>query len=538
MKSIIRQSGYAVCRKRISCPAIVSLIAGLLLTGCEKNHNEAEGVNDINARSTELYNDNKDSDSAAVAQRKDHPNILIIMVDDLRPRVAAYGDQLAHTPNIDELANSGVKFEQAFATVPNCGASRASLLSSKKPTANRFLSYDSRLDEDLPEALSLPAYFKANGYHTVSRGKVFDATMDSASGWSETPWNPEGDWTSSMAANERRDDVQRAYLDNPEGVVGPAFERLDVADNAYPDGKLAEQLINDLKQLGQAEAPFLIAAGFRKPHLPFNAPERYWSLYDPNDLELPSTFYSLPAGSPYHPLHKLIEIRSYTGTPKDGLPSESQALNLIHAYLAAVSYADAQIGKVLDALQDLGLEDDTIVVLFGDNGMNLGDYSMWGKNTLFDITLRTPLIIRAPGHASTPVKSIVSLLDIFPTLTDLAGLPRPAGLDGMSLAPLLNDPTQAVRTAAISRWFDSASVRTQRYRYTDWRDEPGNIMARMLTDLDVDPEETRNIAEEAKYSEVVEELSALITADQSGAPWAPRVRDFVIDRDSTQNSAK
>jgi iduronate 2-sulfatase len=510
----------------------------LFLTGCEKTHNEADGVNDGNVLSIELHNDNKGSDSAAVAQRKDHPNILIIIVDDLRPKVAAYGDQLARTPNIDELANTGVIFEQAFATVPNCGASRASLLSSKKPTANRFLSYDSRLDEDLPDALSLPSYFKANGYHTVSRGKVFDATMDSASGWSETPWNPEGNWTSSMAANERRDDIQRAYLDNPEGVVGPAFERLDVADNAYPDGKLADQLINDLRQLGQAEAPFLIAAGFRKPHLPFNAPERYWSLYDPNDLVLPPTFYSLPAGSPYHPLHKLIEIRSYTGTPQDGLPSKSQALNLIHAYLAAVSYADAQIGKVLDALHDLGLEDDTIVVLFGDNGMNLGDHSMWGKNTLFDITLRTPLIIRAPGHASIPVKSVASLLDIFPTLTDLVGLPRPAGLDGVSLAPLLNNPTEAVRTAAISRWFDSASVRTQRYRYTDWRNELGNIMARMLTDLDVDPDETRNVAEEAEYSKVVEELSALITADQSGGSWAPRVRDFVADRDGAQNSAK
>lgn len=538
MKSIIRQPRYAVCRKGVSCHVIISLIAGLFLTGCEKTHNEADGVNDGNVLSIELHNDNKGSDSAAVAQRKDHPNILIIIVDDLRPKVAAYGDQLARTPNIDELANTGVIFEQAFATVPNCGASRASLLSSKKPTANRFLSYDSRLDEDLPDALSLPSYFKANGYHTVSRGKVFDATMDSASGWSETPWNPEGNWTSSMAANERRDDIQRAYLDNPEGVVGPAFERLDVADNAYPDGKLADQLINDLRQLGQAEAPFLIAAGFRKPHLPFNAPERYWSLYDPNDLVLPPTFYSLPAGSPYHPLHKLIEIRSYTGTPQDGLPSKSQALNLIHAYLAAVSYADAQIGKVLDALHDLGLEDDTIVVLFGDNGMNLGDHSMWGKNTLFDITLRTPLIIRAPGHASIPVKSVASLLDIFPTLTDLVGLPRPAGLDGVSLAPLLNNPTEAVRTAAISRWFDSASVRTQRYRYTDWRNELGNIMARMLTDLDVDPDETRNVAEEAEYSKVVEELSALITADQSGGSWAPRVRDFVADRDGAQNSAK
>lgn len=534
MKSIIRQIRYTVCRKGVFYPVVASLIAGLFLTGCA-TADEVDGVNDGNVFSTELYIDNHGSDRAAVAQRKDHPNVLIIIVDDLRPEVAAYGDQLALTPNIDELANTSVMFEQAFAAVPNCGASRAALLSSRKPTANRFLTYDSRLDEDLPDAVSLPGYFQANGYHTVSNGKVFDATMDSASGWSETPWNPEGGWTSSMAPNERRDDIQRAYLDNPQGVVGPAYERLDVADNAYPDGKLAEKVINDLRRLSQAEAPFLITAGFRKPHLPFTAPERYWSLYDSVDFELPPTYYSMPAGAPYHPLHKLVEIRSYAGIPEEGLPSESQALNLIHAYYAAVSYADAQIGKVLDALRDLGLEDDTIVVLFGDNGMNLGDHTLWGKNALFDMTLRTPLLIRAPGHARIRVESVASLLDIFPTLMDLAGLPKPAGLDGVSLAPVLNDPTEVVRTAAISRWFDGATVRTQRYRYTDWRDESGNIKARMLSDLDVDPDETRNVSEEAEYTEVVEELSALITADRSGGSWAPRVRDFVTARDAAQN---
>jgi len=189
---------------------------------------------------------------------------------------------------------------------------------------------------------------------------------------------------------------------------------------------------------------------------------------------------------------------------------------------------------VLTALNDLGLEDDTVVVLFGDNGMNLGDHTLWGKNALFDITLKTPLLIRAPGYARTRVGSIVSLLDIFPTLTDLAGLPKPAGLDGVSLAPLLSNSQQAVRRAAISRWFDSASVRTQRYRYTDWRDESGKIMARMLTDLDVDPNETRNVAEDAGYRETAEELSELITNDQSGGPWAARVQDFVTARDSAR----
>jgi len=189
-------------------------------------------------------------------------------------------------------------------------------------------------------------------------------------------------------------------------------------------------------------------------------------------------------------------------------------------------------------LRDLGLEDDTIVVLFGDNGMNLGDHTLWGKNVLFDMTLRTPLLIRVPGYASSRVESVASLLDVFPTLTDLVGLPKPAELDGVSLAPVLSDPTEVVRMAAISRWFDGASVRTRRHRYTDWRDESGNIKARMLYDLEVDPDETRNVSEEAEYTEMVEELSALITADQSGGPWAPRVRDFVAARDGARNSAE
>lgn len=517
---------------------VVILIYGLCVAGCQTSPHDDQLVNSGVMPSTNGHADNRGNAGEVGERHNNYPNVLIVIIDDLRPGVAAYGDQVARTPHIDELAEAGVVFEEAFATVPNCGASRASLFSSRKPTASRFLTYDSRLDEDLPEAISLPDYFKAHGYHTVSNGKVFDATMDSASGWSEAPWNPSGGWTSSMPANERRDDIQRAYLDNPQGVVGPAYERLDVADNAYPDGKLAEKVIDDLMRLSQAPEPFLMVAGFRKPHLPFNAPEKYWSLYDPAAFELPSTFYSMPTGAPYHPLHKLVEIRSYAGIPQQGLPNESQALNLIHAYYAAVSYADAQVGKVLTALSALGLEDDTIVVLLGDNGMNLGDHTLWGKNALFDITLKTPLLIRAPGYKSARIGSIVSLLDIFPTLTDLVGLPEPAGLDGLSLAPLLSNSTDAVRTAAISRWFDSATVRTQRYRYTDWRDESGNIVAKMLTDLAVDPNEMRNVAEEASYAEVVEELSGLITADQSGLHWAPRVQDFVTARDSAQRVAQ
>ena len=367
------------------------------------------------------------SSQAAVAQSRDRPNILVIIVDDLRPEVAAYGDRIARTPNIDRLADTGVLFENAFAAVPVCGASRAALMSGRRPTANRFLRFDSRLDSDLPDAVSLPGYFQEHGYYTVSNGKVFDATLDSAGAWSEPPWNPDGDWHSDRARNARRADVQRAYLNNPPGANGPAYERLDVADSEYPDGKVAEKTIDDLTRLREFGSPFLLVVGFRKPHLPFTAPERYWSLYDPEDFSLPPTYYTTPDSAPSHPIHNSEELRGYAGIPPEGLLEESQALRLIHAYHAAVSYADAQVGTVLDGLTELGLDDNTIVILLGDHGWNLGEHTMWNKSTLFDIALRTPLIIRAPDRASSRVSAVVSLLDLFPTLTDLTGLPSPGG---------------------------------------------------------------------------------------------------------------
>ncbi|MGI9259628.1 MAG: sulfatase [Gammaproteobacteria bacterium] len=455
----------------------------------------------------------------------------MIIVDDLRPEVAAYGDQIALTPNIDRFAETGVLFENVFSSVPVCGASRASMFSGRSPTTNRFIRHDSRLDRELPGVLSLPAYFKDHGYHTVSNGKVFDAQMDSADAWSEPPWNPEGEWHSDRRRNERTVHLQRAWLNDVVGENGPPYERLDVTDSAYPDGQIADKAVNDLRRLRDAESPFLLVVGFRKPHLPFTAPEEYWSMYSPEDFSLPTTYYTIPDGVPSQPIHNSFELRGYAGIPPSGLLEESQALNLIHAYHAAVSYADALVGKVLDGVSDLGLEEDTIVLLLGDHGWSLGEHTQWNKNSLFDIALRTPLIVRVPGRASSRVNAIVSLLDLFPSLTELTGLPTPGDLDGVSLVPALDDPDAAVRTAVLSRWYDGASVRSDRFRYSDWRDESGAIKARMLFDLEADPEETRNVAEESEYKSTVAELSKLITDDRSGLSWSPIVRNFVGNRD-------
>lgn len=364
----------------------------------------------------------------------------------------------------------------------------------------------------MPDATSLPGYFKAHGYHTLANGKVFDVSADSAHVWSEPLWNPEGEWTSSVRRTTRHEDLQNAYLDNPDGVKGPPFERLDVD---YPDGKLADKTVDDL----DADVPFFLAVGFRKPHLPFNAPDKYWKLYDPTDFDLPSTYRATPDGAPFEAIHNSPELRNqYSGIPAEGLLEDSDALNLIHAYHAAVSYADAQVGKVLDALEEHGLADDTVVVLVADHGWNLGEHTMWTKHSLFDVTLRTAMIIRDPNRANgrINISAVTDFLDIFPTLTELAGLPTPVELDGASLIPVLEDPTTTVKPASFSRWFDGESVRTARFRYTEWRDGAGEIMARMLYDLTIDPEETRNVAEVSAYREEVLELSAHITANNRG----------------------
>ena len=472
-----------------------------------------------------------------VAQESAQPNVLVIIVDDLRPEIGIYGNEIVHTPHIDSLATTGVVFENAFTAVPVCGASRAAFLSGRKPTTARFLSFNTRLDEDLPTASTLPGYFRAHGYRTVSNGKVFDVTADSASSWSESAWNPSGDWTSSLSRNPRRDDLQRAYRDNPPGVTGPTFERLEVNDDQYPDGKVAEKTIDDLRRLQELGSPFFMMVGFRKPHLPFTAPDKYWSLYDAIDFSLPSTYHQTPDGVPSNPIHNSSELRAYAGVPAAGQLDETQALNLIHAYYAAVSYADAQVVKILSALTDLGLYDETVVVLLGDHGWNLGDHTMWNKHTLFDIALRTPLIIKAPSKASARVDAIVSLLDLFPTLVDLAGLSAPPDLDGVSLIPVLDNVADEVRTVAISRYFDGASARTRQFRYTDWRDEQGQVTARMLFDLNIDPDETRNVAEDGDYKKVVEELSALIIADESNQPWSPLLDRYIESRFTFSHSA-
>ena len=441
------------------------------------------------------------------------PNVLFIAVDDLRPQLGCYGHSRMISPNIDRLADEGALFARTYCQVPVCGASRASLLSGVRPTRRRFIDYYTRVDEDLPGAVTLPKLFRDSGYRTVSNGKVYHHRDDDITAWSEDPWRPRGAWTGRGYLSKDNQDIALA-----QGGLGPAYEKADVPDNAYSDGMISDRTIADLNRLAGADEPFFLAAGFMKPHLPFNAPSRYWDLYSRDDIDLADNPFR-PEGAPDETLHNWVELRRYHDIPQEGPLSDDMARTLVHGYYACVSYTDAQIGRVLAELDRLDLRDSTIVALWGDHGWHLGEHGLWCKHCNFENVLHAPLIVRAPGiNGGVRTDALTEFVDIYPSLAELAGLTPPEHLQGSSFVPLMENPERPWKKAAFSRYFDGDSVRTDRYRYTEWTEEhmpPGSALetrfaARMLYDHDTDPQENVNISEQPESRETVEELSAML----------------------------
>ncbi len=442
------------------------------------------------------------------------PNILFIAVDDLRPELGCYGRGQIKSPNIDRLAENGAVFERAYCQVPVCGASRASLLTGVRPTRHRFIDYYTKVDDDLPGALTLPGHFKNGGWHTVSNGKIFHHGNDCLTSWSETPWHPKpkrGSWRNYQLEDN-------LAIDEEGTTRGSAYECADVPDNAYFDGMICDKSLNDMRRLAKTGQPFFLAAGFMKPHLPFNAPKKYWDMYRFEDID-PASNPFRPQGAPDAAMHKFGELRRYYGIPEDGPLSEELSRKLIHGYYASVSCSDAQIGRLLDELDSLGIRDNTIVVLWGDHGWQLGEHGLWCKHCNFENALHSPLIVSAPGYGhAVRTNALVEFVDIYPTLCDLAGLETPSHLEGKSLLPLLDNPDRAWKNAAFSRYYNGDSVKTDRYRYTEWvreKTEPGDPMeleqyARMLYDHKVDPAENVNIAERPENAELATGLSRLL----------------------------
>ena len=448
--------------------------------------------------------------SAANAKRSDKPNVLFLVVDDLRPQLGCYGRKQMHSPNIDRLAAEGVLFERSFCMVPTCGASRASLMSGIRPARNRFVNYQARADEDVPNASTLNTHFKNNGYYTVSNGKVFHYPADNAVGWSEPAWRPKKGSVAYALPASLEKAAENAKL--RKNGRGPAWESADVPDETYADGLIARKAIDDLRRLKDVDQPFFLAAGFFKPHLPFVAPKKYWDLYDRAQIKLPDNYHR-PKDAPDLAIHASGELRSYADIPPKGPVSDEQALSLIHGYYACVSYTDAQIGKVLDELDRLGLRDDTIVILWADHGWNLGEHTLWCKHCTFETSMQAPLIVRVPGiEGPKRTGRLTEFVDIYPSLCDLAGLPLPKHLEGHSFAPLLKDPDGDRKQQAIGRYSSGDTIRTDQYRFTEYTSKKGDVIGRMLYDHQTDPGENVNIAELPENRELVEDLTRQLHA--------------------------
>lgn len=425
---------------------------------------------------------------AAESPPRRPPNVLMIAVDDLRPELGCYGAAGAVTPHFDRLAARGVRFDRAYCNIAVCGASRASLLKGLWPTPDRFRFYDTRADVDAPGVPSLPLLLKQRGYTTVSNGKVYHHRDDDAAAWSEPPWRPP----------VRGNLYQLPENEPPAGDAGrgPPWEAADAPDDRYPDHQICSRSIADLERLATADAPFFLACGFTKPHLPFVAPEKYWDMHPEDSIRLPA--------NPQFPTdlsrvfdYQWGELRHYRDIPAEGPVSNETARGLIRGYRASVSFVDAQVGRLLDALDRLGLGENTIVVLWGDHGWQLGEHGMWCKHTNFEVATRTPLMIVAPGVAPGRVCArLVEFVDIYPTLCDLSGMPRPDHLQGKSLAGLLADVAAPHKQAIFTRYGHVDAVRTDGHRLIEARTRggAGEMLARGLFDLAADPHEDANIS--------------------------------------------
>jgi iduronate 2-sulfatase len=473
------------------------------------------------------------------------PNVLLILVDDLKPALGCYGDPHAKTPNLDRLAARGLRFDLAYCNQAVCAPSRFNLMLGSRSTSTGLYGLGSRLRESLPNAVTLPQHFaRHGGYRTESVGKVFhmghgndgDPASFSLPHFKEKvieyldPASTGGGQLTreeALFTNQQLDRIPRL----PRGA---AFESPEADDEAYADGRVAGEAVLRLRAAAErrrsAGMPFFLAAGFVRPHLPFCAPKKYWDLHDPATLPQP-VFEEHPAGSPRVAHKRAGEIAAYAPVPEDPQAEFPEDLKrrLIHGYYASTSYVDAQIGRVLDELDRLGLAKDTLIVLWGDHGFHLGDLGIWTKHTNYEQANRIPLLIVAPGvtHPGTHTRQLAETVDLFPTLAELAGLPAPAGpqpVDGVSLVPVLRDPAARVRDHAyhcFPKETIGRAIRTERHRLVEWK-RPGAPAGRAeieLYDYEADPLERRNLA--AEQPEVVAQLRAVLARHPEAKPQGP-----------------
>ena len=455
--------------------------------------------------------------SGASPKNTSRKNVLFIAVDDLRTDLGCYGHPTVKTPNIDRLAKSGVLFEKTYCQQAVCSPSRTSLLTGLRPDSTKVYDLVTHFRDTIPEVVTLPQHFKNNGYESVAFGKILHGHLNDPKSWTRPLTshqaghykNPE----TIKYIEERKAQGRQKKLKGKSFIrysKGPATESYVADDSEYRDGEIADKAIAALRQL--KDGPFFLAAGFVKPHLPFTCPKKYWDMYDRDKIKLADNPY-LPKNSPQYSGTTWGELRAYSDIPEEGPVNDEKARDLIHGYHACISFVDAQIGRLLDELDKLGLRDNTVIVLWGDHGWKLGEHGLWAKHTNFELDTHVPMIFSAPSikAAGKRTSALTEFVDIYPTLCELAGLDLPDHLEGTSLMPLLDDPELTWKTAAFSqypRWgVMGHAMRTQRYRYIEWLDRKTNeIKARELYDHKVDPAENNNAADDPDYSKIVKKL--------------------------------
>ncbi|MFM7316857.1 MAG: sulfatase, partial [bacterium] len=458
----------------------------------------------------------------------ERPNVLLICVDDLKPNIGCYGDPLAKTPNIDRLASKSMLFTQAYCNQAVCSPSRNALLTSLRPQTLGIYDLATNFRKSRPDAITFPQYFKANGYRTEGMGKIFHVghgNNEDAMSWSVPHFKAK---SIGYALKENQAPTREGALfenQSPANLPkGAAYEMADVPDNAYGDGAIADEAVKRLVAAKQTPGtPFFLAVGFVKPHLPFCAPKKYWDMHDRSKFEL-AKVAETPADAPSFAPTTWGELRNYKNMPEKGPVDAETARTLIHGYYAATSYMDAQLGRVLDALEANGHAQNTIIVLWGDHGWHLGDHGMWCKHTNYEQATRIPLIVHAPGmKQGRRTGAFIESVDVYPTVADLAGLGLPKGVDGISQKAVVNGWASHER-GHITHVYPRGNgllgraIRTGRYRMVEWKKigEADSTAEYELYDYEADPLETRNLAKDRP--DVMTELKAILAKYPEARP--------------------
>ena len=447
----------------------------------------------------------------SVFAQQNQPNILVFYVDDLRAELGCYGSETAITPNIDKLANDGVLFNKAYAQQAICAPSRMSVMTGLRPETLGIYSIFTPLRKVHKDVVSMPQLFNKNGYKTVSIGKVYHHSSDDKKEWSVY---------FEKEPNSYHDPKNKAIIaqlkKKSKNPKGPAFDFADVPDEAYKDGRAAKYAIETLQKL--KEDKFLMFVGLSKPHLPYNAPKKYWDLYDKNKFKIPSR--KKPDGIFRLSLTNWGELKGYHGIPKKGVLDDNLTRDLIHGYHASISYIDAQIGKIMQTLEELDLRKNTMVIFMSDHGYKIGEYGAWCKHSNMEIDTRVPLIIsRETGYKKRVTDktsdALVENVDIFPTLVDLCGLESPK-LDGKTILPIINKPNKKGDKVATSLYargdkYMGVTATDGEWRYTEWRDSKTHaIVGAELFEHKNDLLSFVNLSGNKKYRKVEKRMKLLL----------------------------